>query len=121
MTLSSWLEEYPKHFPSGYMSPSGEFFYADYLEHWALADEICDWFHYESNNDPQAVLLEHGWVHLTRSTIMGCMVIGYGKLTDIQKIELKPLLENLSLPLMASEKYTIGRDFPDIDIWYMDI
>lgn len=120
-SLTVWREEHPDSFPSGYMSPDGNFFYADYLEHWSMADEICDWFHYEYDNDPQVALLENGWVHLTRSTIMHTMVIGYRKLNEVQKTELRPLLENLPLPLMASEKWGIGREFPDIDIWYMDI
>jgi len=118
-SLSTWMEEHPDWFPSGYLSPDGIFFYADYLEHWFMAAEICDWFGYDKY-DPQEELDNKGWVHITRSTLCHCMIVDYNHLTDIQKIELKPLIENSPLPFMKSERRHIGYDFPDVDIWYQD-
>lgn len=54
--------------PTGFLTPTAEFISCSYLEHWALADEICIKNKWNWLNSPIDELIEkHGYVHLAYS------------------------------------------------------
>lgn len=117
-SLSSWMEEHPKEVPTGYVAPNGDFYYAAYLEHWYMADEICNWFGYDSKNDPQGVLEEKGWVHITISVLgeHNTKIFFKDHLTEMQKITLRPLVENPPLYFSKLDaKWILKKEFPDVN------
>jgi len=60
MTLANWIKENPNKIPTGFISPTGDFFYAMPLEFQYMAEEICDWYGYKVN-DPIKFLRERDW------------------------------------------------------------
>lgn len=90
----------PGEVPTGYVAPNGDFYYVAYLEYWSIANEICDWFGYTSTNDPQGAFEEKGWVHITVSVVVrhNIKILFKNHLTEMQKIALRPLVENPPLP-----------------------
>ena len=116
-TIKDFMIEHPKDLPCGFISPKGEFFHAPYLQHSALAEEICDWFGYEGK-DALTTLEDNGWVHITVTTFiehgLHIMIIK-DFLTEEQKICLRPLLENPPMQLTKISKKWLSREFPDIE------
>lgn len=79
---------------------------------------MCEACGYNEGRDPQDTLEQHGWVHITATRLFGiALKIMYnGRLNDIQKDELLPLMIDPPIPL---DKFDIDlvykRDFPDVD------
>lgn len=58
--------------PTGFLTPTAEFIPCPYLEHWAIAYEICiknkwDWL----NSPIDELTKKHGYVHLAYSLLCG--------------------------------------------------
>ena len=49
MSLKSFMEKNSNLFPSGFISPDGDFHYADYMEHWEIADLLCHSYKYDTS------------------------------------------------------------------------
>lgn len=118
VSLASWMEENPGEVPTGYIAPNGDFYYAAYLEHWYMADKICDLFNYNYNYDSQSVLEEKGWVHITISVLgeHNTKIFFKDHLTEMQKITLRPLVENPPLRFSKLDaKWILKEEFPDVE------
>jgi len=123
MTIKDWMKQNPNQLPSGFLSPDGKFYFAGFLEHCAIAGELCDWYGYEAGygsleKEPLIVLENKGWVHITGSKIFerGLHILFTTDfLTEEQKNSLRPLIENPPLPLSKSSIHGLKYEFPDIE------
>lgn len=85
----------------GWLSPEGKMYDCEYMDHIDEASEIIKEYNYESSNRPDDILMNHGWVHLTR--ISFCVPFPqwgifwkdpwWHHLTEAQKFFLKPYVE----------------------------
>lgn len=80
--------------PKGFLSPTGELIECQYMEHYAIAQEICDkngWISWH----PIDALEARGYVHLTSTRLLGheYFVIWDRPLTPEQIHFLKPIFE----------------------------
>ena len=118
MTLKSFIEKNPNTFASGFVAPDRDFFPCDYMEHWDMARKICSWYKYDdSMRDPETIIEEKGWIHITRSTLMGClMIMGERRWTEAQIEAIRPLVENPPCALSPVADLEYGQYYPDIDI-----
>lgn len=89
-------------FITGWLSPEGKMYNCEYMDHIAKADTLIKEYNYEKeNNRPDDILMNHGWVHLTKMSF--CMPFpqwcifwkdpSRRHLTEAQKIFLKPYIE----------------------------
>ena len=85
----------------GWLSPDGKLYECGYMEHLAVADEICRQLgvDLETVQHKDDYLLEHGWVHLTCTTFFEhkWFVIfphNTDRLTQAQHDFLKPYVED---------------------------
>ena len=126
MTIKDYMEQNPNQIPTGFVSPEGKFYYASFLEHCAMADEICEWYGYKTGGygynspgkDPLTTLEDKGWIHITVSSFFehGINILFTAfAFTEEQKNCLRPLIENPPIPFTKSSIHTLKYEFPDID------
>ena len=78
----------------GWLSPT-EFFPCKLCEHTYVAHEFCEKLGYTYDSCPNDVLIEHGWVHITKSIFFGDYHIFWQKkLNDYQRNFLRPYMES---------------------------
>lgn len=79
----------------GWLSRS-EFYPCDIMDHVWEAERLCREYGYVSvNSRPDDVLMDHGWVHITRSAFSGEYRIYWDKhLNEYQKSFLRPYMES---------------------------
>ena len=83
---------------TGWLSPNGDFYTCKTFDHIGLAEEIIDKFSIHRNDiyHPDKILLDNGWVQITRSLIgrKEQNIFWENFLTEYQKNFLKPYFEN---------------------------
>lgn len=84
--------------PIGWLSPSGEFFKCDFLEHIYFAEKLAKQLGASEEDHYDDYLLNHGWVHLTVTTFFShgwAVIFPYNveHLTVEQHNFLKPYVE----------------------------
>lgn len=105
--------------PIGWLSPEGRLHECDFMDHIHTAEEIARGLGAPSDARHDDWLLEHGWVHLTVSSIVdhGWMVIfPYNRenLTEWQHKYLKPFIED-NLNFIANAcKTDLRYEFEDL-------
>lgn len=81
------------YWPIGWLSPTGEYFHCEYMDHLAVAEELAG----KDKENPSDWLLEHQWVQLTCTTFFEhrwYIIFPYSdKLTEEQKYFLRPYVE----------------------------
>lgn len=82
---------------TGWMSPDGEFFPCSYMEHFALAEQICESMWGQVPWNPADRLQEYGWLQICRITFgvrrPGFAIYFKGHLSPEQMMLIKPLAE----------------------------
>lgn len=122
-SIKQWMEQNPNQLPTGFVSPNGDFYFANFLEHCAMASEICEWFGYETSyvgrrEDPLSVLEDKGWIHITGATYFehGLQILYTTRFfTEEQKNCLLPIIENPPRPLTKGTIFRLKYQFPDIN------
>lgn len=85
----------------GWLSPSGEMHECGYMEHMAVAQDLAEklgWHELDENMNrvhADDFLMQHGWVHITRSAFFGheYFLLHDKHYTQAQKDWLKPRVE----------------------------
>lgn len=121
MNILDFMNENPGVIPYGFVSPDGDFFHSDFLNHIADAETICKAYHYDTSEQDALSLLEDlGWVHITACTFLdkGMHIMQVKDfLTEAQKSCLRPLLENPPMPFTKSTIHFLKYEFPDIFLY----
>ena len=107
----------------GWLSPAADLIECSYMDHLAVAEDICKDHGIDPSNLADNYLLEHGWVKLTMTTLgeFGWNIIfpfndlGFeSRLSQAQHEFLEPLiLENKNL-LTFSSMLSVSREFEDV-------
>lgn len=104
--------------PTGWLSPEGKFHECEYMDHMAVAEDLCEEYGYEDDNYiKDEVLLDHGWAHLTITTFFShnWMIMWkddyMNHLTQDQKAYLKPYIEEYKDWLDHSTKLVLEKEY----------
>ena len=98
ITLTEFIKTNPTLTPCGFLSPTGAFIHAPYLQYLAIAEDVCEWNDYQIKNDCIQTLLSKGWVCIELvKGVLEIKVLDF--FTDIQKAEIKILVQRTLLPV----------------------
>lgn len=100
---------------TGFLSPTGEFYPCDYMEHMTVAKEILEtlypdeWF-----IDPEDILRRNGWVDIHKSLPTKQYSFYWdprGNLTPEQKHIIRPIVEENTGDISSNSMYLLMCEF----------